>query len=661
MAAMTMLVLGVGCESAREEAEAPVTYAETIGPLFEARCAECHAEGAEAAGAYRVGEYLDALGCVPDGRPATVAGEDGSYPLLTALDRADHEGVLTAAQRAVVVRWLQGGARSRESFVHKLGILDPRSSEWHGKQATANGFRRLMEVDRDDACGRCHDGTPTTRGGDWRPLARAPSCTSCHDQPNGVLACGTCHGQDLQPLPPRDVCLFPDSPTPGAHMAHLHGPMAEPLGLECATCHPEPGEPVLSGTHGNGTIDVSVQLPEGVIWKPVVYDPETHSCTGGCHSLEGTHAVPVWSEPGPLDCQSCHLSPPVPHAPSACTKCHRDVAPDGTALGPNAPHLNGKIDLGDGSGKCGQCHGMGDSPWPSTGQHAAHRDTTLGPPVACETCHNVPPTMELVNGHGNGTVNIDFHLPASTVLEPASFGPETKSCTGGCHGLGGLRAEIAWTETELVDCQSCHLSPPAGHSPYPCTTCHNDVAPDGSALLPGAPHMNGQIDIGDGGGQCGACHGSGADPWPTTGAHPAHKDPINGAPVVCETCHVVPATVDAVGHLDAELGPEINFTGLAVINGAMPVYANGACANTACHDPGRGGVSPTPTWTTPSGQGLPCDSCHMTPPPPPHTTLTDCQSLICHGGEIAPGVDGPGISRGGRGRHVNGMIDVGMQ
>ena len=85
----------------------------------------------------------------------------------------------------------------------------------------------------------------------------------------------------------------------------------------------------------------------------------------------------TWTQaPAPVGCNDCHLSPPANHYTGACTGCHAEANATGTALTPGPLHVNGKVDLGNGSGQCGACHGSGNSPWPTTQVHAAHQNPT---------------------------------------------------------------------------------------------------------------------------------------------------------------------------------------------------------------------------------------------------------------------------------------------
>ncbi len=501
------LVAAVACCACAVEVEvdAAVTFEQDIAPLFAARCVPCHGVGV-GEGGYRTGGYLEVIGCVSEGAPAT-AGEGGApAPLLVALRREDHRGVLTPAELALVERWVERGAPARAGFAHPAGIIDPRSPDWHGLLAGKDGYARLRDGALDDACGHCHEGAPSGRpeGG---ALSGATACSACHAEQGGALACGTCHGQGSEPLPPRDRCFFPQGPEPGAHAAHAAASEASPGGIGCQTCHPVPdAAAVLSGVHGDGRVDVA--LPEGQDW--------------GAPSLTST-----------------------------------------------------------------------------------------------------------------------------------SFG---LACAGSCHS--GAEAPIAWSAAGPLGCQGCHATPPEAHPPGPCSSCHEHLQPDGQGLLPGARHLDGRIEPVDGAGGCGRCHGQGEDDWPSSGAHLAHRAPRDSAPVGCEDCHRVPASIRAEGHIDdLSPGAEVIFGGRALARGFAPSYQGGECADTACHA-GPGARDPSPRWSSPPAQDLGCESCHGAPPPSPHTDASSCQARVCHGAQVALRPDGPGITEQGRARHVNGLIDV---
>jgi predicted CxxxxCH...CXXCH cytochrome family protein len=333
----------------------------------------------------------------------------------------------------------------------------------------------------------------------------ATACTSCHREPQGVLACGTCHGKDERSYPPRDPCFFPaDRAKAGAHAAHVERSSIRSEPLACATCHPTPPAEVIGGVHGNGSVEVIFDT--SIVGPEASYDRTTGQCSVSCHHLGGARERPAWNDGGKMTCGDCHASPPPGHFPGACTTCHREANADGTSLSLGALHLNGRVDLGDGSGTCGACHGRGDDPWPTTAAHASHKNPTLASPIDCAVCHNVPSSV-LSEGHLNGVVEVAF---SGRALDRASQPQwDGRSCaTVACHGSGLIdppRVTPAWQDASGAarECGACHGIPPTQHTASTScdrSTCHGDevdrsppvlaISPSGKAL-----HVNGMIDV----------------------------------------------------------------------------------------------------------------------------------------------------------------------
>jgi len=313
----------------------------------------------------------------------------------------------------------------------------------------------------------------------------------------------------------------------------------------------------------------------------------------------------------------------------------------------------------------------------AAGAHAAHINNPSGfhaVPFTCATCHparDVAPTGHPGDAHGDGHKDLAFDPTLAGAT--ASYDPNTHTCTVACHNQMGHRAMPVWTDTTHMTCNDCHTAPPAGHPVGECTHCHVEPNAAGTALRPGPFHLNGHVDLGDSSNTCSACHGrgNGTDGWPSAtdgwtnvGSHNAHRAPMNGAPVACSDCHQVPTQPvmanDPV-HFGGAPNAVVRFSGRATARGATPTYdpATHTCTNVACHGAGLGGVSPMqPQWGDTGGTAARCGQCHGVPPPPPHTQQTNCESVICHGGEVAPSPTGPQITAFGRSLHQNGVIDV---
>ena len=316
----------------------------------------------------------------------------------------------------------------------------------------------------------------------------------------------------------------------------------------------------------------------------------------------------------------------------SCVACHRD--------GPTA---------------CTTCHGAG----PTSNAHPVH----AGHAVACGACHTVPARWD-DDGHLRhdgvaitGPAKVTFGALAQTTLAPADrVGPATwdgTTCSNVyCHGdtlhaAGGAATRPRWDDPAPAGaCDRCHASPPPDHVRSDCATCHPAAA----------PHIDGAVNVGRTTG-CDGCHGSAASPAPPTdlagntstsalgvGAHQAHlrASARISAPIPCETCHAVPATVGSPGHLD-HAGPA------QVVAGLGWDRASETCATASCHGPSR------PRWTS-SGQ-VSCGSCHGIPPSdaahPPDLPLTSCAT--CHPGTVD--AFGNIIVTGPSSEHINGIVD----
>lgn len=176
------------------------------------------------------------------------------------------------------------------------------------------------------------------------------------------------------------------------------------------------------------------------------YDPAARTRVPPCHQRGGARPTPAWSERGPMACGACHAAPPAAHPRGACDTCHADPDATATALRPGPMHLNGRVDLGDGSGTCTACHGRaGDAePWPASGAHAAHRSPSGGP-VACASCHVVPSRPD-DPAHFEAAPRASVHLggAASARGSTPRYDAATRACADvACHGagLGGAAAE----------------------------------------------------------------------------------------------------------------------------------------------------------------------------------------------------------------------------
>ena len=348
---------------------------------------------------------------------------------------------------------------------------------------------------------------------------------------------------------------------------------------------------------------------------------------------------------------------------------------------------------------CSKCHGNADNAAPpqavvegkttldvEVGAHQLHlRGGFARRVVRCDECHVVPTRPEdeghidlATPEHPSTPADVTFGGLATLGVTP-SWNREQATCANTyCHGTtlqGGARTVPTWTFAEPPDflttlsattCGGCHGAPPP--PPHParaeCELCHPTTVSAGFEVVPGGTHLDGKRDVTTG---CGSCHGSPQNPAPPAdlhgnrdpsargvGAHQAHlTDSAIRKAVGCPECHLVPATLEAPGHVDSPSPAELTFGPLASADGGLaPTFDGTGCSN-YCHGATLSGGSATaPVWTRVDGTQKQCGSCHGAPPPLPHPPSTACAA--CHPLTIFP--DG-GIDVDG-GHHLDGVLDV---
>jgi predicted CxxxxCH...CXXCH cytochrome family protein len=175
-------------------------------------------------------------------------------------------------------------------------------------------------------------------------------------------------------------------------------------------------------------------------------------------------------------------------------------------------------------------------------------------------------------------------------------------------------------------------------------------------------HIDGNVDVNDNA-ACDSCHGSGGESAPPVdvsgssstssrgvGAHRSHLGTSSWhKDIQCTECHTVPTSTTSVGHLDSPLPAELTWGTLA----QNTQWDGVACSNNYCHGSTlSGGTVTSPRWTDVSGSASQCGSCHGAPPPPPHTTNTNCGA--CHQsmtGATDLTITDPSL-------HINGSVEV---
>jgi predicted CxxxxCH...CXXCH cytochrome family protein len=242
--------------------------------------------------------------------------------------------------------------------VHKTGINDPSSPNFHGKFIASSQWNLSN-------CKQCH-GTSYAGG------TLSPTCLTCHNQTGGPEACNTCHGVFSDPTK--------IAPNEGSHFAHLYE-NSFAKNVECDQCHTVPsafssaghidgtsGTEILFGslaktkTNSPGAYNYSSSLPE---YAP---NPAYNSATGSCSNVychgyikNGNLDNVVSFTATSVACGSCHGDPvsgnPLPktsaqggsHPPvQNCAICHTGiVSVSGTTytIIDKNKHINGKLNV----------------------------------------------------------------------------------------------------------------------------------------------------------------------------------------------------------------------------------------------------------------------------------------------------------------------------
>ena len=386
-----------------------------------------------------------------------------------------------------------------------------------------------------------------------------------------------------------------------------------------------------------------------------------------------------------------------------CQKCHgEDVRGGGSGVDCNSCHLKGPQD-------CSTCHGDESSAAPprdlkgirattslGVGAHRAHvSDGPAHKAFGCASCHlDVKQPEDEGHYRRRGVFSTG---PAEVRLSSApggtaSWDRTTATCTNSaCHApspsdTAPSKKDPIWTRVGLGDigCGSCHGAPPSNHADNRCQVCHGAGYVDGGVDL--ALHLNGQVDLRNGGVRCDSCHagpqsptfvdlaGRGADAGVrAVGAHDAHlhASRLRG-PLACNECHLVPSTVASPGHIDSPSPAEVfpfELGGLAWTANAIPTYdATNTTCTSYCHGSGDFGhvdsapnLLRNPSWTAKSDQAA-CGACHGLPPQDGtvgHLAAATLACDTCHSGTVYPdgGIVFSTLPDGGlTSKHLDGKI-----
>ncbi|GBD94891.1 hypothetical protein BMS3Abin05_02507 [bacterium BMS3Abin05] len=143
-------------------------------------------------------------------------------------------------------------------FPHKTDWMEMGSPDFHGTYIQSHKYDMR-------GCRECH-------GKDYSGGRAHKACLDCHTRPGGPEACNTCHGNEKNNAPPRDLAgdLYYTAIGVGAHQTMLAA------GVSCSTCHVVP-----DSVYAPGHIDTTraAEVKPNLGWDPV-----TATCSNaGCH------------------------------------------------------------------------------------------------------------------------------------------------------------------------------------------------------------------------------------------------------------------------------------------------------------------------------------------------------------------------------------------
>lgn len=212
--------------------------------------------------------------------------------------------------------------------IHKDGIVNPASNNFHGKYLSTIGWNL-------SSCKSCH-------GNNFAGGKAAPSCKGCHTADNGPEACNTCHGDFSNPnqiAPPKDLMGNTSTTAKGvgAHSTHL-GTSSLTMTYSCTSCHPMSTSADFVATHvGSLPADIEFDSLASLTATPS-YDFNNYTCANVyCHGnfefskatsafsfvytadkMEGNKYSPIWNK--------------VDGTQAKCGTCHGEIDANGNLV-----------------------------------------------------------------------------------------------------------------------------------------------------------------------------------------------------------------------------------------------------------------------------------------------------------------------------------------
>ncbi len=296
----------------------------TSRPSFRLVASRCHGDTNPAGGWSatsflgddRVRRALERAGHAPARRPGARSWRRSTRLPTTACSSAAEQATLTA--------WVAGGTPAYHAGVHDPGIVDPRSTGFHGDpSAQRRAGRRCSTPSDPSACGRCHDGAPArpagvTPAGAGRALVHRAATTS-------RAACSRARRATDREREPIRRAIHASSPATSPGRTRRTSSLRPDARRDC----PARRVTRCPGRHGHRGPARRRHRGSHVRLRPSSradpsYDPSTGGCTVSCHAQGGAKPQVTWTAPStPVGCGDCHGSPPSGHYPGSCTELPR--------------------------------------------------------------------------------------------------------------------------------------------------------------------------------------------------------------------------------------------------------------------------------------------------------------------------------------------------
>jgi len=353
--------------------------------------------------------------------------------------------------------------------VHKSGIIDPNSANFHGKYSLPNGFKDCQPCHGQNfaggnlspSCVTCHSAINVHQAGILEPAS--PEFHGRYQLTNGFTNCQQCHGENF---------------TGGS------------VSPSCATCHSS------ISVHKSGITNPSSPDFHGKYLKSIYWNL---SDCASCHSA--AYAGGIQSP----TCLTCHNQP---KGPEACNTCHGNFN-DPSIIAPPRDLSGNTL-----------------TTFKGVGAHANHLyNNVLGNKVACETCHNVPQSLSSA-GHLDGNLPAEINFKGLAIFNAtanANYDFSSLTCANTyCHGnfefnkadaltanqfaysadkMEGNNQSVIWNKVDGSEavCGSCHGLPPVGHLDFgglsTCANCHIGVVNAQDQIIDKTKHINGVKNV----------------------------------------------------------------------------------------------------------------------------------------------------------------------